>query len=113
MEFAVWDQVFLKISHKRGLMHFWHSDKLSPRFIGPFEILDRVGVVAYRLALPPRLANVHNVFHISMLRRYKSDLSHILDWRDLVINEDIMYGSDRFLCGTRGTKFSEGRPFHW
>ena len=70
MEFAVWDHVFLKISDKRGLMHFWHSDKLSPRFIGPFEILDRVGAVAYRLVLPPRLASVHNMFHISRLASF-------------------------------------------
>ncbi|XP_057477994.1 uncharacterized protein LOC130774176 [Actinidia eriantha] len=72
-------------------MRFGHSGKLSPRFIGPFEILDRVGAVAYRLALPPRLANVHNVFHVSMLRKYEPDPSHVLDWGDLVINEDVTY----------------------
>ena len=91
MEFIVGDHVFLKISPNKGLMHFGHSGKLSPRFIGPFEILDRVGAVAYRLALPPRLANVHNVFHVSMLRKYEPDPSHVLDWGDLVINEDITY----------------------
>ena len=47
--------------------------------------------MAYHLALPPRLANVHNVFHVSMLRKYESDPSHILDWGDLVINEDVMF----------------------
>ena len=60
-------------------------------FIGPFEILDRVGAVAYRLALPPRLANVHNVFHVLMLRKYDPDPSHILDWGDLYINKDVTY----------------------
>ncbi|GFY96886.1 hypothetical protein Acr_11g0011920 [Actinidia rufa] len=54
LEFTVGDHVFLKVSPKRGIMRFGHSGKLSPRFIGPFEILDRVGAVAYRLALPPR-----------------------------------------------------------
>ena len=58
-------------------------------FIGPFEILDCLGAVAYRIALPPKLANVHNVFHISMLQKYELDPSHVLDWGDLDINEDI------------------------
>ena len=73
MEFTVGDHVFLKVSPKRGLMLFGRSGKLSPRFIGLFEILDRVGVVAYHLALPTRLANVHNVFHISILWKYEPD----------------------------------------
>ena len=76
---GIWSVMFLKISPKRGLMCFGHSGKLSLRFIGLFEILDSVGTVAYRLALPPRLANVHNVFHISMLRKYESDPSRVLD----------------------------------
>ncbi|GFY85488.1 hypothetical protein Acr_04g0002260 [Actinidia rufa] len=67
LEFTVGDHVFLKVSPKRGIMRFRHSGKLSPRFIGPFEILDHVGAVAYRFALPSLLANVHNVFHVSML----------------------------------------------
>ena len=79
MEFAIGDHVFLRVSPKRGLMHFGHSGKLSPRFIRPFEILDRIGTVAYRLTLPPRLAYVHNVFHMSMLRKYELDSSHVLD----------------------------------
>ena len=61
LEFIVGDHVFLKVSPKRGLIRFGHGGKLLPRFIGSFEILDRLGAVAYRLALPPKLANVHNV----------------------------------------------------
>ena len=91
LEFTVGDHVFLKISPKKGLMRFGHSGKLLPRFIGSFEILDRMRAVAYRLALPPRLTNVHNVFHISMLLKYEPDHSHVLDWGDLTINEDVMY----------------------
>ena len=72
-------------------MRFGHSGKLSPRFIGPFEIFECVGVMAYHLALPPKLANVHNVFHISMLQKDEPDPSHILDWGDLIINEDVTY----------------------
>ena len=91
LEFAVGDHVFLRVSPKRGLMRFGRSGKLSPRFIGPFEILDRIGAVAYRLALPPRLANMHNVFHVSMLRKYEPDPSHVLDWGDLDVSEDVTY----------------------
>ena len=53
--------------------------KLSPRYIGPFEILERVGTVAYRLALPPGLSGVHEVFHVSMLRKYTPDPTHVVD----------------------------------
>ena len=60
-------------------MRFVTRGKLSPRYIGSFEILDRVGEVAYRLALPPVLSGVHNVFHISMLRRYVPVSSHIIE----------------------------------
>ena len=83
--------MFLKVSPNRELMHFGRSGKLSPRFIGPFEILDCVGAVAYRLTLPPRLTNVHNVFHISMLQKYEPNPSNVLDWGDLVINKDVTY----------------------
>lgn len=72
-------------------MRFGKSGKLSPRFIGPFEILERIGEVAYRLALPPQLSGVHNVFHVSMLRKYEPDPSHVLDWVDLEVDEDSSY----------------------
>nr|GFA89419.1 putative nucleotidyltransferase, ribonuclease H [Tanacetum cinerariifolium] len=62
------DHVFLKVSPARGVRHFDIEGKLSPRFIGPFEIIDRVSEVSYRLALPPQLSYVHDVFHVSLLR---------------------------------------------
>ena len=89
--FEVGDHVFLKISPRRGLMRFGKSGKLSPRFIGPFEILERIGETAYRLALPPQLSGVHDVFHVSMLRKYEPDPSHVLDWTDLEVDEDASY----------------------
>ena len=70
LEFEVGDFVFLKISPTKGVIRFGSRGKLSPRFIGPFEILERVGEVAYRLALPPSLDGVHEVFHVSQLRKY-------------------------------------------
>ena len=73
LEFKVGDHVFLKVMPKRGVVRFSKCGKLSLRFIGPFEILESVGTVAYQLALPPSMSSVHEVFHISMLWRYTSD----------------------------------------
>jgi hypothetical protein len=86
--FEVGDHVWMRVSPTRGVRRFGIRGKLSPRFIGPFEILERVGEVAYRLALPPSLAGVHDVFHVSQLRRYIPDPSHILDHSDLRIEPD-------------------------
>ena len=83
--------VFLKIAPFKGVMRFGKKGKLSPRYIGPFEILKRVGNVAYKLALPQELANVHNVFHVSMLKKYISDPSHILDHEPIEVHEDLTY----------------------
>ena len=79
LEFEVGDHVFLKVMPKRGVVRFDKRWKLSPRFIGPFEILERIGTVAYGLALPPSMSGVHEVFHVSMLLRYTSDLAHVVD----------------------------------
>ncbi|GKV48698.1 hypothetical protein SLEP1_g55501 [Rubroshorea leprosula] len=79
LEFAVGEKVFLKVSPTQGVVRFGIRGKLSPRLIGPFEILERVGEVAYRLALPPNLSEVHNVFHVSMPRKYVPDLSHVIE----------------------------------
>ncbi|XP_057490932.1 uncharacterized protein LOC130776695 [Actinidia eriantha] len=65
LEFSQGDHVFLKVSPSRGIICFRMKGKLNPRYIGPFEILERIGPVAYRLALPSELANVHNIFHFS------------------------------------------------
>ena len=67
LKFEVGDHVFLKVMPKRGVVRFSKRGKLSPRFIGPFEILERIGTVAYRLAFPPSMSGVHEVFHVSML----------------------------------------------
>ena len=79
--------MFLRISPTRGVVRFGKRNKLSPRFIGPFEILQRVGECAYRLALPPALSGVHDVFHVSMLRKYIPDPSHVLDYSQLELDD--------------------------
>ncbi|KAL5549711.1 hypothetical protein UlMin_004942 [Ulmus minor] len=81
----------LRASPMKGVMHFGKKGKLSPRYIGPFEILERVGKVAYKLSLPSELAAVHNVFHVSMLRKYVSDPSHVLVSEPIEVREDLTY----------------------
>ena len=88
LEFEVRDHVFLKVMPKRGAVRFGKRGKLSSRFIGPFEILERVGIVAYQLALPPSISCVHEVFHVSMLRRYTPDPAHVVDWGEIEVNTD-------------------------
>ncbi|KAA0040141.1 pol protein [Cucumis melo var. makuwa] len=69
LEFDVGDMVFLKVAPMKGVLRFEKKEKLSPRFVGPFEILERIGLVAYCLALPPAFSVVHDVFYFSMLRK--------------------------------------------
>nr|GFC02945.1 putative reverse transcriptase domain-containing protein [Tanacetum cinerariifolium] len=97
LEFQPSDHVFLKVSPTRGVSpahgvrHFGIKGKLSPRFIRPFEILDRVGEVSYRLALPPQLSHVHNVFHVSLLRGYKYHPLHVISYPLDQIRADLSY----------------------
>ncbi|KAK1414363.1 hypothetical protein QVD17_16561 [Tagetes erecta] len=91
LEFKVGDHVFLKVSPCRGVRRFGIKGKLSPRYIGPFEILERVGEVSYRLALPPQLSHVHNVFHVSLLRGYNYHPLHVISYPLHEIHEDLSY----------------------
>ena len=91
MEFRVRDHVFLKVSPTKGVVTFVLKGKLSPRYIGPFEVLERIGEVAYRVALPPELSNLKNVFHISVLRKYTSDTAHVIQYAPLELREDLCY----------------------
>ncbi|KAA0058263.1 pol protein [Cucumis melo var. makuwa] len=91
LEFEVGDVVFLKVAPMKGVLRFEKKGKLSPRFVGPFEILKRIGPVAYRFVLPPSLSAVHDVFHVSMLRRYVADPTHVVDFEPLQISENLSY----------------------
>ena len=88
LEFKVGDHVSLKVIPKRGVVRFGKRGKLSPRLIGPFEILERIGTVVYRLVLPPSMSGVHEVFHLSMLRKYTPDPAHVVDWGQIEIDTD-------------------------
>jgi len=91
LEFDVGDHVFLRVSPLKGSLRFSQEGKLAPRYIGPFEILQRVGHVAYRLALPPALQGIHDVFHVSNLRRYVPDSDHVISYEPLQIKLNLTY----------------------
>ena len=88
LEFEVGDHIFLKVMPKRGVVRFDKRGKLSPRFIRPFEILERVGTVACWLALPPNMSSVHEVFHVFMHRRYTLDPADVVDWGEIEVDTD-------------------------
>ena len=91
LEFEERDLMFLKIAPMKGILRFPRKGKLSPRFIGPFEILERIGSIAYNLALPPSLSSVHDVFHVSMLRKYITNPTHVIDCKPLEIEKNLSY----------------------
>ena len=93
------DHVFLKVTPKRGVVRFGKPGKLSPKYIGPFEVLERVDVVAYQLALLPNLLDVHIVFRVSTLRKYTPDPTHVVDQGELVVDVDRTFeeGPVRFM----------------
>ncbi|KAA0067879.1 pol protein [Cucumis melo var. makuwa] len=84
-------KIFLKVVPMKGVLRFEKKGKLSPRFVGPFEILERVGPMPYRLALSLSLSVVHDVFHVSMLRKYVTYPPHVVDYKPLEIDEKLSY----------------------
>ncbi|KAK8951553.1 hypothetical protein KSP39_PZI003127 [Platanthera zijinensis] len=92
VEFNVGDYVYLKVRPVRGVSRITRMKKLSPRFVGPFEVLERVGEVAYRLALPNEISGVHDVFHVSYLRRAVKDSSQIISTEEAPIETDLSIG---------------------
>jgi hypothetical protein len=91
LEFEEGDYVHLKMSPLRGMRRFKVKGKLSPRFIGPFLILRRVGEVAYQLELPDHLADVHDVIHVSQLKKCLRVPEEQLPIEDLSVQEDLTY----------------------
>jgi hypothetical protein len=91
LSFEVGDFVYLKVSPMRGLHRFKVRGKLTPRFIWPFKVPEKRGEVAYQLALPPQLSNVHDVFHVSQLKKCLHVLEEQIPMEDLDAKEDLSY----------------------
>ena len=92
--FDVSNWVFLKLSPWKGVVRFGKKSKLNPRYIGPYQAIERVGDVAYRLELPSEFVRVHNVFHVSMLQHYVPDPSHVILLQQLEISSDLFYDEE-------------------
>ena len=112
IEFAVGDMVFLKVSPWKKILRFGKKGKLSPRFIGPYRIVKRVGPVAYQLELPPELHRIHDIFHVSMLRRYRSDPTHIILVAKIEVQSDLTFEEEPVQILDRDIKVLEGNQFH-
>jgi len=92
LEFEAGDHVFLRVTPTTGIGRALKSRKLTPRFIGPYQITRRIGPAAYEIALPPHLANLHNVFHVSQLKKYVADPTHVLEQDHVQVREDLTMG---------------------
>ncbi|XP_047172488.1 uncharacterized protein LOC124840470 [Vigna umbellata] len=88
LEFTIGEHVFLRLNPTTGVGRVVHPKKLSPKFVGPYQILRRIRPVAYKLSLPPQLSNLHPVFHVSQLRKYIADPSHVLELEDVRLRQD-------------------------
>nr|GEU73814.1 putative reverse transcriptase domain-containing protein [Tanacetum cinerariifolium] len=87
VEFQIGDRVMLKVSPRKGVIRFGKQGKLNPWYIGPFKILERIGLVAYKLELPEELRIVHNTFHVSNLKKCLSDESFVIPMIELRLDE--------------------------
>ena len=91
IRYEIGEKAFVKVSPWKKVMRFRKKGKLSPRFISPYEVIEKVGPMAYILTLPPNLEKIHNVFHVSMLRRYRSDPSHVVSSETIELRPDLTY----------------------
>ena len=91
IRYEIDEKFFLKVSPWEKVMRFRKKVKLSPRFIGPYEVTEKVGPVAYRFTLPSELEKIHNFFHVSMLRRYQLDPSHVVSSETIELRPDLTY----------------------
>ncbi|KAD2393098.1 hypothetical protein E3N88_40075 [Mikania micrantha] len=91
LEFQVGDRVMLKVSPWKGVVRFGKKGKLAPRYVGPFEIIERIGPVAYRLRLPDELSGVHDVFHVSNLKKCLADESLVIPIEEIQVDEQLHF----------------------
>ncbi|GJU02878.1 putative reverse transcriptase domain-containing protein [Tanacetum coccineum] len=91
LEFSVGDKVLLKVSPWKGMVRFGKTSKLSPRYVGPFEIVERVGPVAYRLRLPQELVGIHETFHVSNLKKFLADVNLHVPLEEIKIDDKLRF----------------------
>ncbi|XP_020699425.1 uncharacterized protein LOC110111764 [Dendrobium catenatum] len=91
VEFQIGDFVYVKVSPMKGVSRFGRVSKLNPRYVGPFEIIKRIGISAYRLLLPDQMSDIHNMFHVSSLRKWISDSGQKISVDDMEIQENLQY----------------------
>ncbi|XP_014496222.1 uncharacterized protein LOC106757886 [Vigna radiata var. radiata] len=109
LEFEAGDHVFLRVTHTTGVGKAIRAKKISPRYLGPYQISRRIGLVAYEIAMPPQLANLHTVFHVSQLRKYVPDPSHVLVIEDVQVQEDLSVEMQPIRVEEELTKRPEGK----
>ncbi|XP_057834269.2 uncharacterized protein LOC131044838 [Cryptomeria japonica] len=85
--YSVGEKVLLRVNPRKSSIKFGKSSKLALRFVGPFEVLEEINPVAYRIALLPTLARMHNVFHVSYLKKYILGDNHVIDWNALQVQD--------------------------
>jgi len=90
IEFQVGDHVLLRVDHVTGVRRALKCWKLTPRFVRPCKIVEKVGAVAYQIVLPPSLSNLHDVFHVSQLRKYVYDESHVIQVDELEVRHKLI-----------------------
>ena len=119
LEFQVGDYVYLRVAARKALQRTPRLGKLAPRYVGPFRITERIGPVAYRLELPPQLAGLHPVFHVSMLRKSEKRIGpSIVDYQDLEILTDVSVEERPVRISDRREKVLRGKVIplvkvHW
>ena len=113
IRYEIGEKVFLKVSPWKKVMRFGKKGKLSRRFIKPYEVIEKVGLVAYKLAFPLELEKIHNVFHVSMLRRYRSDPSHVVSSETIELRPSLTYEEEPVEILAREGKSCGKSEFYW
>ena len=113
LEFSAGEHVFLRVTPFTGVGRTLKSKKLTPKFIGPYQILRRIGPVAYEIALPPSLDNIHNIFHVSQLRKYVPNPSHILESDSIQVKENLSFEVKPIKILDSQVKQLRGRSIPW
>ncbi|XP_050892418.1 uncharacterized protein LOC127097960 [Lathyrus oleraceus] len=109
LEFREGDHVFLRVIPMSDVGRALKSKKLDPCFIGHYLITQKIGVVAYRVTLPPSLLNLHDMFHVSQLRKYIHDPCHVIQMDDVQVQDNLMVEASPILFEDREVKQLRGR----